>query len=116
MPLKTIMQQLKKNWPEYYLILATLYYWFLTSTLFNPVALLLLGLLAFQLLFQKSIPGALISSVVILVNIYLIFALLSELSETTPQQSAFWQILVFGCLFLGLNLFAGFSMFRKNLA
>ncbi len=110
------MHLIKKNLPEYYLILATLYYWFLTATLFNPVALVLLSLLAFQLLFQKAISGTLISSVVILVNLYLIFAMLSELSETTPQQSAFWKVLVFGCIFLGLNLFAGFSMFRKNLA
>lgn len=99
--------------PELYLIAATLYYWFLTSTLFNPVAIILLAILAYQVFYKKLTTGLIISTLFILLNLYMVLALLSELSEFSTPNESYQQLLIFGSLFLGLNLIAGTFMFGK---
>jgi hypothetical protein len=101
--------------PEFYLILATLYYWILTANLFNPIAILLLLVLLFQLIYKKFASGIIIASIFILINLYMVFALLSELSEFTEPSENYNKLLIFGSLFLGLNLIFGVFMFWKYL-
>ena len=69
--------------PEIYLVLATLFYWVLTANFFNPFAIVLLVILLYQLIFRKFATGIIIASIFILLNLYMIFALLSDLSEFT---------------------------------
>lgn len=99
--------------PEIYLLLATIFYWTQTSTLFNPVAIVLISVLVYQMVFKKLTTGLIIASLFILLNLYMVLALFSELSEF-PEHNAQWQqLLVFGLLFLGGNLFVGVIMFTK---
>ncbi|GEM_PF-317850 len=101
--------------PEIYLICATVYYWILTGTALNPFAIGLLLVLVFQLLSKKRIPGLIISSIFILLNLYMVLALLSELSEFEEPTGNYWKLLVVGALFLGLNLVMGGAMLWKYL-
>ena len=101
--------------PELYLVLATLYYWFLTSNLLNPFAIFFLVVLTFQILYKKFISGILISSALILINLYLVLALLSELSEFTEPNEDYYKLFIIGSIFIGLNLLAGVFMFWKYL-
>jgi len=101
--------------PELYLIGATVYYWILTSNLFNPIAIALLVILVLQLIYKKGTTGLIIASLFIALNLYMVLALISELAEfSEPNQNA-TKLLIFGTLFLGLNIFAGVFMFRKYL-
>jgi len=99
--------------PEVYLIAATIYYWTLTSNLFNPIAIILLLVLIGQVIFQNEIAGIIISSIFIVLNLYLVLALLSELSEFLELNLAFIKMLLIGSLFIGFNLIAGGFMMKK---
>ncbi|MCA0153320.1 hypothetical protein [Winogradskyella vincentii] len=101
--------------PEIYLVLATLYYWVLTANFFNPFAIVLLTILLYQLIFRKFATGIIIASIFILLNLYMIFALLSELSEFTEPNENYNNLLFIGSLFIALNLLAGIFMFWKYL-
>lgn len=99
--------------PEIYLIIATLYYWSLTANVFNIFAIVLLSILMFQVITKKEISGIIIASIFVLINLYMVMALISELSEFEILTSGFYQLLVVGSLFLLLNLTAGAFMFWK---
>ncbi|RMB63495.1 hypothetical protein EAX61_03665 [Dokdonia sinensis] len=99
--------------PEIYLIIATLYYWTLTANVFNIFAIVLLSILMFQVMTKKALSGILIASIFVLINLYMVLALISELSEFEVLASGFYQLLIVGSLFLLLNLSAGGFMFWK---
>ena len=99
--------------PEIYLITATIYYWTLTSNLFNPIAIILLVVLIYQLISKNKSLGLIIAGVFIILNIFMVLALISELSEfSTASQSAV-NLLLVGSLFLGLNVTVASFMFLK---
>ena len=105
--------------PELYLILAVLYYWLLTASLLNPVAIILLTVLVYQIITRKQILGIVIATVLILASSYLILALLSELSEFSEFNDDAKELAIFGFLYLGLNIGFGAIMLyqyttRKN--
>jgi|GEM_PF-1224270 len=106
-------KRIRTNWPELYLIAATLYYWFLTSSLFNPIAIGLLSVLLFYMLTKNITLGLILSTVYILLNLYLVLALISELSEFQSLDSNFMKLIIIGPIFLGLNLLAGYFMLRS---
>lgn len=69
------------NLVEYLLIIAVLFYWNGTSNLLNPVAIGLLVVLIFQIIFKNKVIGIIIPSVLMLLSMYMILALLSEVNE-----------------------------------
>lgn len=99
--------------PEIYLLIATIYYWTLTANLFNPIAIALIVILIFQLTSKNSISGLIISSLFIALNLYLVLALISELSEFTTHTQNYKNLLLFGSLFIGINIINGSFMFWK---
>ena len=99
--------------PEIYLIGATLYYWFLTANVLNPVAIVLLLVLVYQIITKNSISGLIISALFILLNVYMVLALISELSEFQQTNNQYWQLLTIGSLFLGINILVSGVMFIK---
>jgi hypothetical protein len=102
--------------PELYLIAATIYYWILTSNLFNPIAIVLLAIFTYQLISKKATLGIVISSIFILLNLFMVLALISELSEfTNTNDDNYIQLLLFGSLFLGINLIMASIMLIKHL-
>lgn len=99
--------------PELFLVASVIYYWTLTSNVFNPIAIGLLVVLVFQIKSQNSILGVIISLSVMALSLFLVLALISELSEF-PTINQNWKILaVFGSLYLGLNILLAGLMFTK---
>ena len=94
-------------------MMATLYYWSLTATVLNPIAIVLLLILVFQCYTKKPITGIVIAGIFILLNLLLVFALLSELSEFVIASSDYYTLLGVGSAFLGINLFVAFLMISK---
>jgi len=106
-------QTLRSLAPELYMIAGVLFYWVSTANVFNPIAIVLLIILGWQVYTQKFTSGILIASVFLLLNLYMVLALVSELSEFTSATSSFYQLLIVGSLFLGGNLLASFFMILK---
>lgn len=107
------VKSIRRSSPELYLIAATLYYWFLTSNFLNPIAIALLSVLVYQLLTKKMALGLIISAVFLFLNLYMVLALVSELSEFTTKSESYYQMLVIGSLFLGANILVSSFMIRK---
>ncbi len=108
-------RNLKSIFPELFLMASVIYYWTLTSNLFNPIAVILLVVLVYQTISKNSIPGMLISSIFIVLNLFLVLALLSELSEFEVINQNYTDLLLFGSLYLSINLLVGGLMFFKYL-
>jgi len=98
------MKILKSNLSEIYWLLAILYYWSLTALAVNWFAILLLMILGLLLVTKNKIFGMTISIFLILINLYLLSALASELSEFEVFDADAKKLLGVGVLFIGLNL------------
>jgi len=101
--------------PEVYFILSTIYYWVLTGTTINPVAIAFLALLIIQITIRNKISGIIIATIFILLNIYMFFALLSEFYEFPIINTDRKRLLIVGSIFLGLNLLMAVFMLIKYL-
>lgn len=93
---------MKTRIPELILIGATLFYWVSTAVLFNPVAIVIMLVLLFQLKFKNKIAGVILSSLLLLICTYMLLALGSELSEFPTFNADAGRM-----LFVGLMLFGG---------
>ncbi|WP_299116666.1 hypothetical protein [uncultured Winogradskyella sp.] len=107
--------KLKSLIPEIFLIVSVIYYWILTANLFNPIAMGLLAILMYQVINRKPLSGLLISGVFIGLNLFMVLALISELSEFETVNQNYKNLIVFGYLYLGCNLLIGSIMFIKYL-
>lgn len=103
----------KNSIPELYLIASVLFYWYFTANLLNPIAMGLLLILIFQLVFQKSVSGMLIAIIFLLLNLLMLLALFSELREFNEFTSSFYELLIVGSIYLGLNCFVSTYMLMK---
>lgn len=99
--------------PEIYLFFATIYYWILTPNLFNPVAIILFAILIYQIIYKNSTTGLVISSLFLLLNLYMVLALMSELFEFTEVNNGFLQMFLIGSIFIGLNIIVSIIMLIK---
>ena len=104
---------IKNNITECYLIVSVLFYWFFTGTIVNPIAIGLLIILGLQLVFQKPSSGISIASIFLVLNLFMVLALLSELAEFTEYTNNFYQLLIVGSLYLGLNIWVSSRMILK---
>ncbi|MFP4845694.1 hypothetical protein [Winogradskyella sp. PE311] len=105
---------LKHLLPEIIILGSLVYYWMATSW-HNPIAIILLVIIGFQIMKQKIIPGLIISLIFTTLNFYMALALISELSEFESVTSNFKIMLTFGSIYLGLNIITGIAMFIKYL-
>ena len=110
-----MLKKLKFFIPELLLILSVLYYWFLTPNLFNPIAIGLLTVLVYQIIKKNATLGLVISTVVLFLTLFMVLALLSELSEFNVASPNYYNLLIFGSLYLGINLILAGFMFYKYL-
>ena len=99
--------------PETYFALSVLYYWAMTGRLFNPFALALLAAIAILLIFKNKALGLLLSILSILINLFLFAALMSEYREFHEPTPASRDLIVYGSLYLGLNLLMSLVMLVK---
>ena len=101
------------NIPEYLLLLSVLYYWLLTSNLFNWVAITLVAILVFQLIYKNKVLGIIIPSILILACCYMYLALFSELREFPTFNTDAKELLFFGLFYFTATLVvAGFMFFK----
>lgn len=104
---------IKNNITECYLIASVSFYWFFTATVLNLIAISLLLIVVLQLLNQKKSTGIAIASIFLVLNLFMVLALLSELSEFTEYTSNYYQLLIVGFLYLGLNCWFSTRMIIK---
>ncbi|RED42701.1 hypothetical protein DFQ10_108108 [Winogradskyella eximia] len=109
------ISQLKPLIPELFLMVSVLYYWVLTLNLLNPIAMGLLAILIYLIISKKATLGLVISVVFIALNLFLVLALISELSEFEVINQNYNNLIIFGSLYLGLNLILAGFMFYKYL-
>ena len=106
--------------PEIYLICSVIYYWIGTWLLLNPVAIAFLLALILQLIIRNRVTGILISGLFVIINIYLVFALTSELlsmyNEIKTFNNSQKRLLFFGSTYMGLNIIVGVVMFIKYIS
>jgi hypothetical protein len=107
------MKILKSYLSEIYLFVAIIYFWSLAALIVNWFAIALLIILGVLIVTKSKILGMTIGIFLILINLYLLLALVSELSEFEVFNADAKKLLGFGLLFLGLNLFFSMRMLLK---
>jgi len=112
-PLIQLMKKYLKFIPESYAIVSVMYYWLDTGRYFNPFALALLVALAVLLFFRNRTFGVLVSLLFILVNLFLFTALMSEYRHFHEPSPAAADILLYGSVYLALNLLMALVMLVK---
>lgn len=106
---------LLSNLIEYLLIIAVLFYWHGTSNLLNPFAIGLLVVLIFQIILKNNVIGVLIPCVLILLSMYMILALLSEVNEFESFNSDAQRLLYIGLAYFLGTIMVSFLMIWKYL-
>ena len=99
--------------PEIYMVVSVLFYWFSTSTLLNPFAIGLLLVLSLIIWRKASIPGVIFSFVFLILNIYMILALVSELNDFPVFNNDARMLAIGGGLYIALNLLLSSVMLVK---
>lgn len=110
------MYILKKcsNWlPEFYFVASVLFYWFFTSTLVNPVAICLILLLGALFKWENLILGSCLAFTMFCLSLFMILALVSELSEFPSFNTDAMTMLLGGGLWLALNIALSITMMAK---
>lgn len=110
------MNTLKKYipWiPEIYLILSVFFYWANAGSLINLYAIALLILLAIVILVKNKAFNITISTLFLILNCYMVLAMLSELSEFPEFNDNARLMLTVGSIYLGIGLFLSIVMLRK---
>ncbi len=106
------LKSLVTRLPEYYLIIFVLLSGYSPPLTVHPIAIGLIVILILQIVFKNSISGVVIASLFMLVNLYMLLALISEFSEFETLNSAALQLL-FGVFLFALNSTACFLMIRR---
>lgn len=106
---------LLSNLIEYLLIITVLFNWHGTSNLLNPFAIGLLAVLIFQIILKNNVIGVLIPCVLILLSMYMILALLSEVNEFESFNSDAQRLLFIGLAYFLGTIMVSFLMIWKYL-
>lgn len=99
--------------PEGYILLLTLMAGFTPPFHFNPILLVIAALLLLQLIFQATISGILLGGLFLIVNIFLLGALISEMNEFQGIGSDSISLLIGGSLLWFTNTFFSFVLIYK---
>lgn len=108
------MKTLKHFAPELYLFAAIGFYYISAAAVINWFAIGLWALLGLLVLSKSKVFGIVLGILLILINLYLVLALLSEFSEFDTFNADAAQLIGLGSLFLGLNLFFAGLLIYKN--
>lgn len=99
--------------PEYILIGLTLFYWWSTALIWNPVAIGLIALLTTQLFIKNRAIGIALSVILILLSFYMLLALFSEFKEFETVNSEARKLLTVGlALILGTMGMSTIMLYR----
>lgn len=86
--------------PECYLIILVFLYGYTPPISINPIAIGLLLILILQMIFKNRVAGIIIATLLILVNLFMLFAGIAEFNEFSTFNDGAKQL-----LFVGLSLF-----------
>lgn len=100
--------------PEYVLLTSVLFYW-ISSSLSNPIAIVLLVVIVLQLIFKNKMAGFFIGMSLLMFTVYMFMALFSELNELPEFDSSATRLLVIGTLYLSVTLTASIMLIVKSL-
>ncbi|RXF68688.1 hypothetical protein [Arcticibacter tournemirensis] len=106
------IKQIQKWVPELYLIASVIFYW-ASTFLLNPVAIILLLILALLIFIKSEILGVVISFLFLMLNLYMVLALISELNEFPAFNKDAKIMLLVGGGYLGLNITLSIAMLIK---
>ncbi|MFT5255023.1 MAG: hypothetical protein ACI9RL_000361 [Candidatus Paceibacteria bacterium] len=109
-----IAKSISKWYPELFLIVSVIIYWGLSATLVNPVAILLLALLVTQLRFKNKIFGIVLSLVFMVLCMYMMLAIFSDIIDLDAFYSRGLLMIVFGVFYFGTTAYFAFTLLRKN--
>lgn len=104
---------LTRSYAEFYFLASILFYW-LSSTLVNPIAWALLTIMILQILYKKPKTGIILSCFLGFVSFFLLLALLSEYKEFKQgSNNEGLKMLIIGCTWLLSNLLMSAIMLVK---
>lgn len=112
--MKNLKQLLISN-PEYILIALVIFFWTLTTSTINLVAIGLISILILQIIFKNRITGLIIGCIFVFINLYLILAIGSELFEFPTFNSGAKRLLIYGFSIMGVTSIATGLMIYKHL-
>ena len=103
-----------KQWlPETYLTLSVFYYWSLTASVINPIAISLILIIALLLWSKSRSMGTTIGILILLINLFLLLALASELKEFETADKDYFIMLIAGLFYMSLNITVAFFLIIK---
>lgn len=107
------MKTIFKKIPEYYLIVLILLAGYTPPITVNTLSLVLVGVLILQIIYKNRLSGLLLTGLAGILNIVMLFALLSEVNEFVTFTTEARNLLVVGIPLFILNTLAIFFMFQK---
>ena len=100
--------------PEYYILILTISAGYTPPFFFNTISLGLAAIMIFQIVYKNKISGLMISTLFLMTNVFMLFALISEFKEFQIFNNEAKQLLFGGLLIWLTNLFFGGIMFYKH--
>lgn len=101
------------NIPEYALIAAVLFYWISAGLVINYIAITLLAVIVFQIIFKNRIIGIIIPCLMILICLYMMLALFSEFREFPTFNSEAKTLLFVGLTYFLTTIMVSIIMLYK---
>lgn len=101
------------NFPEYYIIVLILLAGYSPPFTFNPLLILLAGILLLQIIFKNRISGLIIAGIFILINLFMLGAFFSEFGEFQELNNDAKQLLLGGLSLWGINMMLSAMMIYK---
>lgn len=93
------------KFPEYYLIVLALLVGYTPPFSFNPVAVVLVIILALQIAYKNKVAGLILSALFVVTNFYMVAALISEFNEFQIINFEAKEFITLGLLIFIVNLF-----------
>lgn len=107
------IRQLKWWAPEIYILASVFYYWYMTGLLFNIPAIIMAFAVAILILSKNRTLGIVFGVLFMMLNLYMVLAMIAELSEFTSFNGNAAALLTFGTAYLGLNIFMAIRMLSR---
>lgn len=109
-----VLKSAFRFFPEVLLTLVVFYYWSLTASLVNPVAIFLLIPLAILFLWNNKTLGVITGTIFLAATLYLSLALFSDIINMEIFYPEGLKLLVAGVLFLVVSGFGSIWMLVKH--
>lgn len=109
-----MLQKIKEN-PEVLFILSVLFYWVSTSYFLNPVAIVLMILGLIMMLKKIKTLAVILGVLYLIINGYMVLALMSEFREFPDIDSQALLMLGVGSSFIAINIFIGLRLIINNI-